>query len=275
MTTSQAQRDPPHLVATLTTVLTIVSGILLTVVGVAALAGWLPVLASYAYAVVWWGVLLLADAFNTARRGLSMWRGNVRHFLIVTLPASVILWLVFEVFNLPAPQWRYRGDVAGIWPKVAFGFAAFSTVIPIMVESWWLVGGRQCAPAGFVRWFREHRLLLSGAAAVFAILPFLNEIFWFNQGIWLVPALVLIPYVRPENCSTSTFLRALVCSALLAGFCWEAFNYPARTHWEYMILPDVPHLFYRWLCTIFSGGSVRPFRPGFFCMVSRSRGCTG
>lgn len=220
------------------------AGILLTGIGVAALAGFLPPLGSYAYAIVWWGVLLLADSFNAVSRGLSLWHGNLRHFLTITAPLSVLLWLLFEALNFPAPQWRYRGDIPGMWRKVLFGFAAFSTVIPIMVESWWLIAGRQCAPAGLLRWCRDHRWLCFAAAAVFAMMPFVNDIFWFNQGIWIAPALLLLPSVRTEACSTGTFLRALVGSGLLAGLCWEAFNYPARTHWEYLILPDVPHLFY-------------------------------
>jgi hypothetical protein len=155
-----------------------------------------------------------------------------------------VVWLVYEALNLPAPQWRYRGDVPGLWGKVLFGFIAFSTVVPIMVESWWLVAGRQCVPAGLLGRSRRHHWVLIAAAAAVAIVPLVNDFFWLNQGIWLIPALVLLPFVRAEPCSAIHFTRALVFSALLAGLAWEAFNYPARTHWEYLILPHVPHLFY-------------------------------
>jgi len=222
----------------------VIAGGLTTALGLAALAGVLPSLADYSYAIVWWGVLLLLDSINAARRGLSLFRENLPHFVTITAPVSVIVWLVFEALNFPAPQWQYRGNVPGVWPKVAFGFAAFSTVIPIMVESWWLVAGRQCIPRGVLRWFRDYRWLSLAAAVVFASMPFVNDVFWFNQGIWLVPALVLLPFVRAEHCSTGAFVRALVLSALLAGLGWESLNYPARTRWEYLILPDVPHLFY-------------------------------
>jgi hypothetical protein len=222
----------------------IVAGALITALGLAALTGVLSSIADYAYAIIWWGILLLLDSVNARRRGLSLFYGNLRQFVTITAPTSVIVWLAFEVLNLPAPQWRYRGDVPGIWPKVIFGFTAFSTVIPIMVESWWLVAGRQCIPANVLRWFRDHRWLSFAAAAVFAVMPFVNDILWFNQGIWLLPALLLFPFVRAEHCSAGAFIRALVFSALLAGLGWESLNYPARTHWEYLILPDAPHLFY-------------------------------
>jgi hypothetical protein len=219
------------------------AGLVLIAVGLAALTGFLPPIATYSYAVVWWGVLMVVDSINSARRGLSLWRGNLPHFLVVILPASVLLWLFFEAVNIPAPQWRYRGDLPGMWRKVIFGFAAFSTVIPIMVESWWLVAGRQCVPPDLLRWCRQYRWLLFAAAAAFTALPFVNDVFWFNQGIWVVPALLLMPFVRAEECSTAGFVRALVFSGLLAGLCWEALNYPAPAHWEYLILPDAPHLF--------------------------------
>jgi hypothetical protein len=125
-----------------------------------------------------------------------------------------------------------------------FGFVAFSTVVPIMVESWWLVAGRLCAPAGLLAWLHHRRWYSLGAAAVIAIVPLVNHVFWFNQGIWLIPALVFLPFLRAERCSNSHFIRALGGSALLAGVAWEAFNYPAGTHWEYLILAGAPHLFY-------------------------------
>ena len=222
----------------------VLAGTLLTAVGIADTAGLVPAVADYAYGIVWWGVLLLVDAWNSHRRGLSMWRGNVAHFLTITAPASVVVWLIFEALNLPAPQWRYRGEIPGILGKVLFGFVSFATVVPIMVESWWLVAGRQCLPGGLLSWFQRLRWWVVAAAAGLAILPFVNTVFWWNQGMWLVPALVLFPFTRAHSCSGSHFTRALVGSALLAGLSWEAFNYPAPTHWEYLILAGSPHLFY-------------------------------
>lgn len=202
-------------------------------------------LANYTYPIVWWIVLPAVDWWNYRRSGLSMWRGNGFHFLGIVLPASTIVWLFFELLNLPAPQWRYGGDIGGMWPKVLFGFVAFATVIPIMVESWWLVAGRrQCLPAEWLKFCREHARALLVLAVVFAAIPFFNDVFWFNQGMWLIPALVLLPFTPVEECGVRPFGRAIVLSGLLAGLAWESINYPARTHWEYLILPDWPHLFH-------------------------------
>jgi hypothetical protein len=62
--------------------------------------------------------------------------------------------------------------------------------------------------------------------------------------MWLIPALVLLPFLQTEICRPSHFIRAIGASGVLAGLAWEAFNYPARSHWEYLILPDAAHLFY-------------------------------
>jgi len=208
------------------------------------MVGLIPPLANYTYPIAWWGLLLVVDRFNSRRRGLSLWHRNIRHFLMITLPVSVLFWLLFELMNLPSPQWHYVGGIDNLPVQVLFGFIAFTTVIPIMAESYWLFGGRFCLPSGFAHWFRQWRVVSILAGLVFAAIPFFNHVFWFNQGIWLAPALILLPFSNVRRCeATSKFVRAIVLSGLLAGFFWELLNYWSRTHWEYLILPGVPHLF--------------------------------
>src|SRR3954469_11971902 len=132
----------------------LIAGLILTSVGAAATFRLIPFLTDYSYAILWWGVLLLTDLWNSRRHGLSIW--NWRCFAII-LPFSVLMWDVFEVLNLPAPQWHYRVGVPGMWPKVLVLFASFATVIPIMVEAWWLVAGRTCIPADLLGAFRRYR----------------------------------------------------------------------------------------------------------------------
>jgi hypothetical protein len=49
--------------------------------------------------------------------------------------------------------------------------------------------------------------------------------------------------------TTADLVKHDLCRGFPSEWCWRAiplllFNYPARTHWEYLILPDAPHLFY-------------------------------
>src|SRR5579884_275569 len=146
------------------------------------MAGLIPPLADYTYPIVWWGLLPVVDAYNRRKRGLSLWQGRLPHFLLITTPVSVLFWLVFELMNLPAPQWHYRGGIDNLHAQVLFGFIAFTTVIPIMAESYWLFGGPFCLPAGFGGWFRARPAIWILVGLVLAAIPFFNDVFWFNQG---------------------------------------------------------------------------------------------
>ncbi len=62
--------------------------------------------------------------------------------------------------------------------------------------------------------------------------------------MWLVPALLLLPFWPPNGSGSSRwFFTGLVFTGLATGLCWESLNWPSRTHWEYLILPRIPHLF--------------------------------
>lgn len=222
----------------------VLSGVVIFCLGLTAMAGLVPFLADYTYPIVWWGMLLIVDAWIDRRRGLSLWRRQLPHFVLVTIPISVLFWLLFEGMNLPAPQWRYKGGVDSLHAEVLFGFIAFATVIPIMVESYWLVAGEFCLPQALLAAFRKHRIFSILLGVAFAAIPFFNDVFWFNQGIWLAPALVLLPFAKIRRCAhPRRFAAGLIVSGVMAGFFWELFNYWARTHWEYLILPGAPHLF--------------------------------
>src|SRR5579872_6382586 len=208
------------------------------------MGGFIPALADYTYPILWWGLLPVVDAYNYRRRCLSMWRGQTKHFIATTVPVSVIFWLIFEVLNLAAPQWQYRGGITNIYAQSLFGFVAFATVIPIVVESYWLAGGAFCLPASFAAAFLKWRYAAILMGLAFAAIPFFNRVFWFNQGIWLAPGLVLLPFARSAPCvSARRFAAAIIACGLVSGFFWELLNYWSPTHWEYLILPAWPHLF--------------------------------
>ena len=208
------------------------------------MAGLIPALADYTYPIVWWGLLPIVDAYNARRRGLSLWRGRARQFLLITIPISVLFWLLFEALNLAAPQWRYKGGIDNLHAQVFFGFIAFATVIPIMVEAYWLVGGPFCLPERFAAAVRKWRWAAITIGLILITAPFFNHVFWFNQGMWSAPGLMLLPFAKCPPCrQTRRFAIAIVASGLIAGFFWEMLNYWSRTHWEYLILPASPHLF--------------------------------
>ena len=222
----------------------VITGAAVAAVGVAGMAGAVPAIRNYTYPVVWWGLLMVIDAWNWRRHQVSLWRADPRRFFAITLPVSALFWLLFEALNLLAPQWRYRGHVEGVHRQVLLGFFSFATVVPIVMECWWMLAGPACVPRSLPQIAQRHKWLLIGLGTLVLALPFVNDIFWFNQGMWLAPALLLLPFVAAPTCRTAEpFATGWVAGSILAGLLWEAINFPSPTGWQYLILPEAPHLF--------------------------------
>jgi hypothetical protein len=227
-----------------------IAGLFLTCLGATGLAlGYIP-LATYAYPIVWWGLLALVDAVNYARWGQSPFRRDPRHFLAVTLPVSALFWSLYEYLNLAFPQWRYAGLLPSVAVQVAFGFASFATVIPIMVEFPWLLAGPSSGwnfgPAIYAH-AQRWRSAYVAFGVLLLTLPLASPWFWPNQFTWIGPAVALLPWVlRPGNPGGTRPLPLAVSAtlgALIGGFFWELINYWALTKWIYTIHPDWPRLF--------------------------------
>src|SRR5437867_2444232 len=153
-----------------------VTGAIVALIGIAATARLIPALADYTYPLVWWGALLLIDAWNERRVGRSLWRGSARHFLLITVPTSVLYWLLFELLNLASPQWRYRGNIESVAGQSLFGFVSFATVIPIMVEAYWLVMGTICLPRAIALKVREWKAASIITGLLLLAVPLWNRV---------------------------------------------------------------------------------------------------
>jgi hypothetical protein len=226
------------------------TGIALVAIGITAMAGLLSPLANYTYAIVWWGILILIDEWNFHNRGLSLWRGQGARFVFVTLPLSTVFWLFFEMLNLASPQWRYRGGLSSVSAQVLFGFVSFATVIPIVIELYWLIAGEFRLPMALEDTLRSYSRAFAVIGAVLTLIPLVNHRFWLNQGMWLAPALLFLPAARtplaPAMHRTEhpgKLALWIAATGLLSGLLWEMLNWFSRTHWEYLILPSWPHLF--------------------------------
>jgi hypothetical protein len=209
------------------------------------MAGFAGPLGNYTYAITWWGLLSLIDEWNFTNRKLSLWRGRGARFVWITLPLSVIFWLFFEVLNLASPQWRYRGELFGVGAQVLFGFVSFATVIPIVVEMYWLTGETFRLSPEWVRRIRTWQYLLPALGIAIALIPAFNHRFWLNQAMWLAPALMVLPFTRlpVRDESAGALAIRIIVAGLASGVLWELLNWFSRTHWEYLILRSWPHIF--------------------------------
>jgi len=226
------------------------TGIALTAAGILAMAGVLGPVANYTYAITWWGILILIDEWNFSHRGLSLWRGHFARFVFVTLPLSTAFWLFFEMLNLASPQWRYRGGLSSVGAQVLFGFVSFATVIPIVIEIYWLTAGEFRLPSALEDALRSYSTTFALIGGALTLIPLVNHRFWLNQGMWLAPALLFLPAApvplapamhRAEH--PGKLALRIAAAGLMAGLLWETLNWFSRTHWEYLILPSWPHIF--------------------------------
>jgi hypothetical protein len=178
-------------------------------------------------------------------------RSHPGRFLGITVPLSVLFWLIYEYLNVFFPQWRYRGELEGTALQVVFGFVSFATVIPILIEFQWLFGGPSAAwsvPPAISRHARAWRGIHVAAGLAMLALPVWSDWFWVNQAAWIGPAIALLPFLggKSDHGSEIPPLRFFLCAAAAAitgGFLWELINYWALTKWEYTIHPDWPRLF--------------------------------
>src|ERR1700676_2521717 len=140
--------------------------------------------ATYFNPLVWTAYILLADAATFAITGHSRLREESRGLLKMAA-LSVLLWLIFEAYNLRLANWTY----GGLPPRPIeswFGYAwSFATITPGIFIS-----------AGLVEsfgWFRQQSrpIRLSRAAGMFFMM--------------LGAALLVLPILAPRHLGIDFF----------------------------------------------------------------------
>lgn len=215
----------------------------LLILGSVALVVPMPTLSKIVYPILWWGLILVLDAINFWQWKESPLISSRKNFFGVIIPLSVLYWLYFELVNFYFPQWYYVDIIEGVLSRTLLALASFATVIPAVVEIFWLFNGSlskiefSTKPQKSLFYF-----LLQLAGLVFALMPFFGKNFVLNQFMWLAPFLILFPFLKTEMFKTKSLLY-IPLSGLISGFLWEFLNFGAVGKWKYLILPDAPHLF--------------------------------
>jgi len=193
----------------------------------------------------WWSFILVMDSLNFRRSKTSPLSDSVKNFLFSAF-ISVLVWLIFELFNLRVKNWTYHGLPQNILERWIGYFVAYASVIPAMKEmslfaQSFLSKKRlglfriRGTPALLKSWF------FSGIISIILVLTWPRLFFPF---IWLCFIFLLEPLnYRLKN---KTLLRDLekrdwtrfwswLLAGLVAGFLWEFWNFWAGSHWEYYI----------------------------------------
>lgn len=199
------------------------------------------------YLVAWYGLIFSLDRFIHHLEGSSLiGRCGLGGFILI-LFWSAVVWFFFELVNFRLQNWYYVFVTDSATVRLIGTFIAFGTVFPGI---FWIahtlsllgLGRRIGGPVVFP--FSAWRLgLLQVAGVLFLALSLLQPQYFFA----LVWGSVIL-FVAPINYrhGVDGLLRQLargdygptvrlLVAGMVAGLCWEFFNYWARAKWIYTV----------------------------------------
>ena len=204
--------------------------------------------------IMWSGFILFGDGLLARARGESWLTTRRAEFPFLAL-ASVLIWLLFEVYNFRIQNWLYRELPASAIVRDLGYFWAFATIAPAVLIAAELFGALLVSRQPRAR---PPRKLLLGPGWIWVLLGFAMvtippllpvPVARFTFGfVWIgfIPLLDPInqrlgsPSLRSElSAGTYRTLLALLLGGLLCGLLWEAWNFQALGHggghWIYTV----------------------------------------
>ena len=214
-----------------------------------------PFITTWFTPIVWTGYILFADGVVLARRGHSLLHDRPKEAPMMAL-WSILLWLIFEVYNLRLRNWGYIGLPEVAWQR-NLGFAwAFATIFPgifetaDLLEAFYPFAALRTSPQ---RWVPRRLPLFLVVGLLFLVVPPLLP-YRINRYLFGCIWLGFIFLLDPINyrLGAPSLLRdwekghpgrtyALLLAGLICGLLWEFWNYWATTKWVYMV-PILPQL---------------------------------
>ncbi|MEJ2011896.1 MAG: hypothetical protein P8X64_06680 [Anaerolineales bacterium] len=230
-------------------------GLAILVAGETGIALHLPWVATWFTPIMWTGFILTADGVLARLRGRSWLTTRRAEFPFLAL-ISVLIWLVFEVYNFRLQNWLYRGLPADSLVRDLGYFWSFATIAPaILISSELIHTLRQKyrsaseLPSSALPLGPGWPWILIGFTMV-AIPPLLPiPIARFTFGFVWIGFILLFdpinerlraPSLRHDLTSRpSGTLLALMLGGLVCGLLWEAWNFQALGagggHWVYKV----------------------------------------
>ncbi len=197
------------------------------------------------YSLIWWPYILLADGLIYYRRGTSLIMNRPREFLLL-IPWSVVIWVIFEAFNLVLRNWYYIGVPQEIFVRWPGYFVAYGTVLPAIFETrelldaWQVFGKRRIRPVQIsASWVAGFRFL--GLAML--LLPLIWPLYAFPL-VWGGFVFLLEPLnyrrgrpslLRDLEGGTLVNFYRLLLAGLICGGLWEFWNFWAQAKWIYTV----------------------------------------
>jgi hypothetical protein len=195
---------------------------------------------SWNFNFFWFGFILLIDSlvYKLRKNSLIM---NRRRDLFIAFISSLVLWWVFEGFNVFVSNWHYINIPE---PKIISYSLAFSTVIPAVVETTELLKA--------LRIFDKIKIKLKNVEKLpkfFYILGIISLILpivypkYFFPLIWISLFFLIDPYNFRRGSKSiikmfskgDSLLLYISFATLITGFFWEFWNFWSYAKWVYTI----------------------------------------
>jgi len=211
---------------------------------------WFELLQPFTFTPLWFGYILLVNAWTFSRMGRCMMLDRPRYFLSL-FPLSSGFWWFFEYLNRFVNNWYYiTAQAFTPLEYVVHATVAFSTVLPAVLGTVELLASYPRIGFGLDRlppllhtdvkkvgW--GVLLLACGGLTGIGIWPS-----YLFPLVWVAPLLVITSLqmiVGEETIFSSirygdwTSLWFAALAALVCGVFWEMWNYKSLSHWEYAI----------------------------------------
>lgn len=200
---------------------------------------------TYFYSLIWWSYIVMVDGLVYRRQGYSLIVDRSRQFFLL-IPWSVLIWLIFEGFNVILKNWYYVGVPKPVWLRWPGYFVAYGTVLPAILETkdllsaWGIFEKSRLTPVRVQpSWYRP--LIITGALCL--ILPLTLPLFSFPL-VWIGFIFLLEPFnhrtgrpslLRDLEAGRITTLLQFLLSGLVCGLLWEFWNFWAEAKWVYTV----------------------------------------
>lgn len=202
---------------------------------------------SWTTPTAWTGYILLLDSIIYRLKGRSLLCNRAKRFLVL-FPLSIVLWVIFELYNLHLVNWEYINLPDNMALRL-FGYSwSFATILPAIfltaefIERLHLFDRARIKPvrvtkSGLYCWMGMGGLFLIGPLLV----PQSIAVYLFGF-VWIGFILVLDPLNRfmgkPSLFSdlergNLNALLTLMVAGYICGLFWEFWNYWAHTKWIY------------------------------------------
>jgi hypothetical protein len=200
---------------------------------------------SWFYCFAWWSYILIIDAIIYRLKGNSLILSRTKELLLM-VPWSVFIWLIFEAANLSLENWYYI-NLPNSTVERWLGYAvAYGTVLPGIFETTELLETivvlKKSQTKKTVLSQKGHRVLI-----LLGVLCLVSSVLipkYFFPLIWLGFIFLLEPFnyrfggrslLKDLEEGDPRKIYLLLTAGLICGLLWEFWNFWALSKWIYTV----------------------------------------